>query len=81
MTRDNSVLTAVLIIAAAILVVGVVVALVEDDEPTEVEAQEKFCDNVGAYLAALGALRDVDANTPIEEFEDVREDVRIRTRT
>jgi hypothetical protein len=77
MTRDNSVLTAVLIIAAAILTVGVVVALVEDDEPTQVEAQEQFCDDVGAYLAALGALRDVDRNTPIEEFEGAREDVRV----
>ncbi len=53
------------------------VAIIDDDEPTQVQAQEQFCDDVGAYLAALGALRDVDRNTPIEEFEDAREDVRI----
>ena len=75
MTRDHSLLGIVLIAVAAVLVVGVVVAIVEDDEPTQVQAEEQFCDDVGAYLAALGALRDVDVNTPIEEFEDARDDV------
>lgn len=77
MTRDYSVLTAVLIAVAAILAVGVIVALVEDDEPTQAQAEEQFCDDVGAYLASLAALRDVDRDTPIEEFEDARENVRI----
>jgi hypothetical protein len=75
MSRDNPVLFGVLIAAVAVLVVGVVVALVEDDEPTQAQAEEQFCDDVGAFLAALGALRDSDVNTPIDEFEQTREDV------
>ena len=47
-----------------------------DDEPTEEQAQEDFCDDAGAFLAALGALRDVDSDTSVEDFEDIREDVR-----
>ena len=77
MKNDNWLLTAVLVGAAAILVIGIVVAIAEDDEPTQAQAEEDFCDNVGEYVASLGALRDVDADTPIEDFEDAREDVRI----
>jgi hypothetical protein len=76
MDREHPILAAVLIAVVAILTFGIVVALVEDDEPTQAQAEEQFCDDVGAYLASLGALRDVDVNTPIEEFEDAREDVR-----
>jgi hypothetical protein len=48
-----------------------------DDEPTEEQAQEDFCDDAGEFLAALGALREVDGDTSVEDFEDIREDVRI----
>jgi hypothetical protein len=48
-----------------------------DDEPTEEQAQEEFCDDAGEFLAALGALRDVDSETSVDDFEDIREDVRI----
>jgi hypothetical protein len=46
-----------------------------DDEPTQAEAEQQFCDDVGAYLAALGELRDVDENTTIDEFDQIRENV------
>lgn len=47
-----------------------------DDEPTQAEAEEQFCEDAGAYLAALGALRDVDKNTTVDEFDQIRENVR-----
>jgi hypothetical protein len=47
-----------------------------DDEPTEEEANEAFCNDVGDFLAALGELRDVDEDTSVEEFEETRELVR-----
>jgi hypothetical protein len=73
MDRDFPFLTAVLAAIAVIIGIGVVVAIVEDDEPTQVEAEEAFCDDVGAYTAALGAIQDADRNTPIDEFEGLRE--------
>jgi hypothetical protein len=47
-----------------------------DDEPTQEEAEEQFCDDVGALGAALGELRDVDNETSVEDFEAARESVR-----
>jgi hypothetical protein len=47
-----------------------------DDEPTQAEAEEQFCEDTGAYLAALGALRDVDSDTTVDEFDQLRENVR-----
>ena len=50
----------------------------EDDEPTQEEANEQFCDDVGEFTAAVAELRDVDRDTPIEEFEETRDIVRQR---
>jgi hypothetical protein len=50
----------------------------EDDEPTQEEANEQFCDDVGEFTAAVAELRDVDRDTPIEEFEETRDIVRER---
>ena len=47
-----------------------------DDEPTQAEAEEQFCDDVGAFLASLGALRDVDDDTSVDDFEQARENAR-----
>jgi hypothetical protein len=71
MKRNRIVLVAMGAAAAAL----VLLLTACDDEPTEEQAQEEFCDDAGAFLAALGALRDVDRDTPVEEFEDIREDV------
>ena len=56
--------------AASLLLLGAC-----DDEPTEETAQEEFCDDVGAFLASLGELRDVDSDTSVEDFEAAREGV------
>ena len=48
-----------------------------DDDPTQDEANQQFCDDVGVFAAALGDLRDIDKDTPVSEFEDARENVRI----
>ena len=50
----------------------------EDDEPTQEEANQQFCDDVGEFTAAVAKLRDVDRDTPIEEFEEIRDIVRAR---
>ena len=47
-----------------------------DDEPTQQEAEEQFCDDVAVLSAALGELRDVDNETSVDEFEAARESVR-----
>jgi hypothetical protein len=56
---------------AAMLILGLVAF--EDDEPTQEEANEQFCEDVGEFIAALGELRDVDEDTEIEDFEETRE--------
>jgi hypothetical protein len=48
-----------------------------DDEPTQEAAEEAFCDDAGVFLASLGALRDVDSDTSVEDFDTAREDVRV----
>jgi hypothetical protein len=47
-----------------------------DDEPTQEEAEDQFCSDVGDFLAALGELRDVDSDTPIDELEDANDELR-----
>jgi hypothetical protein len=47
-----------------------------DDEPTQQEAEDQFCDDAGEFLAALGALRDVDKDTTVDEFDQLRENAR-----
>jgi hypothetical protein len=77
MDREFPILTAVLTAVAVIIGIGVVVAIVEDDEPTQVEAEEQFCDDAGAFAASMGALRDADDDTSLDEFEELRENARI----
>jgi hypothetical protein len=47
-----------------------------DDEPTQEEANEEFCDDVSELLASLRAIRDLDADSTFEEVEDARERAR-----
>jgi hypothetical protein len=77
--RDYTWLAVVVAVAAGLLMTAVIVALLGawDDEPTQVEAEEQFCDDVGVFLVALGDLRDVDSDTSIEEFQESRENARI----
>jgi len=46
-----------------------------DDEPTQAEANERFCDSVGDLSAALRNLRDLDSDTTVEEYQDERDQV------
>ena len=65
------------LIASASMVALLLLLAACDDEPTQDEANEQFCDDVGVFAAALGDLRDVDQQTrPSSEFEDARENVR-----
>jgi hypothetical protein len=61
---------------AAMLILGL--AAFEDEEPTQDEANEQFCEDIGEFIAALAELRDVDEDTPIEDFEEIRQIVRDR---
>ncbi len=65
-----------LIVAASMVALLLLLAAC-DDEPTQDEANQQFCDDVGVFLASLGDLRDIDKDTPISEFEDARENVRV----
>lgn len=41
-----------------------------DDEPTQAEANEAFCDAVGNYMAALRDVQDLNRNSSLEEVEE-----------
>jgi hypothetical protein len=46
-----------------------------DEEPTQAEANEQFCDSVGDFVGALRNMRDIDKNSTNEEFEQARDDL------
>jgi hypothetical protein len=46
-----------------------------DDEPTQAEANEAFCDAAANYVAALRDLRDLDQDSTVDELEDTRDQV------
>jgi hypothetical protein len=76
MTQENSLVALILAAVVAVIGIGIVVAIVEDDEPSQVEAEEQLCDDIGTFVAALGAIQDTDSDTSIEEFEELRDNVR-----
>lgn len=66
-----------LLVLGAVVAAGLLLLLAAcEDEPTQAEAEQQFCDDVGAYLAALGALRDIDKSTTVDEFDQLRENVK-----
>jgi hypothetical protein len=46
-----------------------------DEEPTQAEANERFCDSVGDLVGALRNVRDIDRNSSQEEFQEARDDL------
>lgn len=68
-------LSVVCVLVLAMVIAGL--AGVWDDDPTQADANEQFCDDVGVFSAALGDLQDLDGDTPIDEFQENREQVRI----
>jgi hypothetical protein len=66
------------LLIAAILALAVLPTFAStgcEDEPTEAEANEQFCDSAGDLIAALRNLRDLDRNSTVEEFQDARDQV------
>jgi hypothetical protein len=59
-----------------ILAASFVVFAACDDEPTQAEANEQFCDDVSELIASLRVIRDLDADSTFEEVEDARERAR-----
>jgi hypothetical protein len=57
----------------AVLTAASVALVACDDEDTQQEANEQFCDDVGEFIASLRVIRDLDANSSIDEVEDARE--------
>lgn len=76
MIRNQPLLIGALVVAGVVAVLAIG-AVLSEDEPTQADADQQFCDDLGVFEAALGDLRDVDKGTPISEFEDTRENVRI----
>jgi hypothetical protein len=57
------------VLLAGLLLVGC------EEEPTQAEANEAFCDSVGDFAGALRNMRDLDKNSTNEEFEQARDDL------
>jgi hypothetical protein len=58
--------------AVGVLVCAAMALAACDDEPTQAEANEDFCDAMADYIAALRDVRDLDDDVSVEEFEETR---------
>lgn len=47
-----------------------------DDEPTQQEANEQFCDDTAEFIASLRVVRDLDSDATLEEIEAARDRVK-----
>jgi hypothetical protein len=46
-----------------------------DDEPTQQEANEEFCDATAEFVASLRVVEDLDRDSTLEEIEEARDRV------
>ena len=65
-----------LLILAGMLVASMIAFVACDDEDTQQAANEQFCDDTAELLASLRVIRDLDADSTIEEVDDARERAR-----
>jgi hypothetical protein len=66
---------------ASLILVGLLTAsmlafVACDDEPTQQEANEDFCDATAELVASLRNIQDLDSDSTLEEIEDARERTR-----
>jgi hypothetical protein len=61
------------LLLAGLLMASMFAFIACDDEPTQQEANEQFCDDVAELIASLRVIRDLDRNSTIEEVEDARD--------
>lgn len=61
---------------AGLMVASMFAFIACDDEPTQDEANQEFCDDTAEFIASLRVIRDLDADSTIEEVEDARERAR-----
>ena len=52
---------------------SVLVFVACDDEPTQQEANEQFCDDTAEFIASLRVIRDLDPESTIEEIQEARD--------
>jgi sirohydrochlorin ferrochelatase len=64
-----------IITALGVVMLAAFVFAACEDEPTQAEANERFCDSVGDLVAAFRNLEDLDRNSTIEEVQDERDQV------
>jgi hypothetical protein len=67
--------SSLVIIGLGLAIFGALVLAACEDEPTEAEANERFCDSVGDLVAAFRNLEDLDRDSTIDEFQDERDAV------
>ena len=65
-----------LILALAGLLAASMIIAACDDEPTQQEANEQFCDDTAEFIASLRVIRDLDADSTIDDVEEARERAR-----
>jgi hypothetical protein len=59
-----------------VLAASAMVLVACDDEPTQDEANEQFCDDTSEFIASLRVIRDLDSDSTFEEVEAARERAR-----
>jgi hypothetical protein len=66
----------VMLILMGVLTASAMFFVACDDEPTQAEANEQFCDDTAEFIASLRVIRDLDANSTFEEVEEARDRAR-----
>ena len=66
----------VILILMGVLTASAMVLVACDDEDTQAEANEQFCDDTAEFIASLRVIRDLDANSTFEEVEEARDRAR-----
>jgi predicted nucleic acid-binding Zn-ribbon protein len=64
------------LILAGLLAASMFAFVACDDEPTQQEANEQFCDDVAELVASLRAIEDLNADSTLEEIDAARERAR-----
>lgn len=60
------------LILAGLLMASMVAFVACDDEPTQQEANEDFCDATSELVASLRNIQDLDSDSTLDEIEDAR---------
>jgi hypothetical protein len=61
------------LILAGLLTASMLAFVACDDEPTQQEANEQFCDDAAELVASLRVIRDLDRDSTLDEVEEARD--------